>query len=200
MKLVRILIFVLACAGSTGAIAQSNKPAAPAASAHASAHLAEAERVIDAMELARVFAVSVDRSITQLRATDPATADLMRQASAPYVQRQFLVDELREFVADQLDVDACRAIADFLSGPVGRRHMQAQLEELRTGKPVPVELTAEEQAAEQAFGLSKAGQDFTRFAAALGPRFGTLADKVNAQMAARVREILEKRSVARERT
>lgn len=200
MKLVHILILVLAYAGGNGAIAQSTKPTPPAVSAHAPAHLAAAERVIDAMELVRVFAVSIDRSIAQLRVTDPATADLMREASTPYVQRQFLVDELRGFVADQLDADACRAIADFLSGPVGHRHMQAQLEELRTGKPVTVDLSAEEQAVEQVFGLSPAGQDFTRFAAALGPRFGELADKVNAQMTARVRQILEKRSVARERT
>ena len=196
MKLARILILVAACAGNGAAIAQTATPVAPVASAHDPAHLAAAERVIDAMALVQVFAHSIDRSVAQMRAADPTTADLLSEASAPLSQRKFIVDELRDFVAAQLDAPSCTAIADFLEGPVGRKHLQAQLEELRTGRPTPVVLDAREQAIEQAFGQSDAGAAFVRFATALGPRFAELTDKANAQIAANVRALLDRRLLA----
>lgn len=197
MKLARILIFVLACVGCSGAIAQSAKPSAPAASAYAPEHLAAAERVIDAMALTQVFGYAIDHSIAQVRANDPSTADLLIQASAPLKKREFVVDELRDFVASQLDPSSCAAITDFLQGPVGRKHIEAQIEELRTGKPVPVVLDEREQAIEQAFGQSKAGDDFVRFAAALSSRFDALTTKARAQLATNMRALLDKRVIAR---
>mgnify|MGYP003335612372 FL=1 len=196
MKLVRILILVLACAVGSGAIAQTPRPAAPAASPHTPAHLAAADRVIDAMALAQVFGHALERSVAQMRANDPSSADLLSEASAPLLKPQFVTGELRDFVADQLDLASCTAIADFLQGPVGSKHIAAQIEELRTGKPVAVTLDEREQAAEQAFGQSKAGDDFVRFAAALGPRFDALTAKANAQLAANVRALLDKRVMA----
>lgn len=198
MNLIRRLILVLAVCAGAPAFAQTAAPTAPAAahSTHTPAHLAAADRVIDAMALTQVFGHALERSIAQMRANDLSNADLLAQASAPVLKPQFVIDELREFVADQLDLASCTAIADFLQGPVGSKHIAAQIEELRTGKPVAVTLDDREQAAEQAFGQSKAGDDFVRFAAAFGPRFDALTTKANAQIAANVRALLDKRVMA----
>lgn len=187
------LILVLACCTCPPAFAQPAAPAAAVHSVHTPEHLAAADRVIDAMALAQVFGHALDRSIAQMRASDPSSADLLSQASAPLQKPQFVTGELRDFVADQLDLASCTAIANFLQGPVGSKHIAAQIEELRTGKPVAVTLDEREQAAEQAFGQSKAGDDFVRFAAALGPRFDALTTKANAQLAANVRALLDQR-------
>jgi len=127
MKLVRILILVLACAVGSGAIAQTPKPAASATSTHTPAHLAAADRVIDAMALVQVFGHALDRSVAQMRANDPSSADLLSEASAPVLKPQFVTGELRDFVADQIDLASCTAIADFLQGPVGSKHIAAQI-------------------------------------------------------------------------
>ncbi len=154
MKLLKQLWFFFLLAGaSCAALAQTAAGPTPA-------HLTAAARVVAAMGLPERFIIPTKQLLEGSLAKDPDNAPLMLTTMAPYLQKQYTIDQLKGYFASQFDLDECRRIAAFWEGPVGKKLVRTQVQMLSTGTASELVFTAKEKAIMKRFDATKAGKAF----------------------------------------
>lgn len=121
-------------------------------------HLAAAERVVYAMALPERFIIPTSEMIKLSKQRDPVNAGLMGATFDPYLEKKYTAEKLKPFFASRFDLDACRQIAAFWEGPVGKKLVKIQVRLLTTGKADRPVYNRNEKAILKKFEESPAGQ------------------------------------------
>lgn len=121
-------------------------------------HLAAAERVVYAMALPERFIIPASEMIKLSKQRDPVNAGLMGTTFNPYLEKKYTAEKLKPFFASRFDLEACRQIAAFWEGPVGKKLVRIQLRLLTTGKAERPAYNRGEKAILKKFENSDAGQ------------------------------------------
>lgn len=158
MKLIRQISFFFLLASCS--IAVSAHSTAQNAAAYSAAHLAAATRVVYAMGLPERFIIPTKQLLQGSLDKDPDNAELMSATMAPYLQKHYTADQLRDFFASRFDLAACRQIAAFWEGPVGKKLVRIQVQQLSTGDGPELAFTAREKALMKRFDATRAGKAF----------------------------------------
>jgi hypothetical protein len=155
-------------------------------------HLAAAERMVYALGIPESLSIPTRRVIQQVREKDPVRAKVMSSAFEPYLDKKYVADGLKEFIAGQLDNESCRQIAEFWEGPVGRRFVSTQVELLMTGKAPKLVFTPDEETMMKRFEKTGAFHAFNRAMPAIQARIAEFAKDLQARMGTRFKEELRK--------
>lgn len=154
MKLIKQLFsFVLLMAACAVSFAQATGDFTPA-------HLAAAERIVNAMALPERFIIPTRQLLQNSLEKDPENAPLMSATMDPYLQKGYTVNQLKGYFASQFDLPTSRRIATFWEGPVGKKLARTQVQMLATGEAPELVFTAKEKAIMKRFDATKAGQAF----------------------------------------
>ena len=151
---------------------------ARAAPAYTAAHLQHAEELLDAMNLNDLMAFAMQAAIAEQRRIDPEMADALERLFKPYVTRDYLVPEMREFVARNVEENSCIELAAFFNSHLGKEVFARVIESKRTGVQRPLEPTPEEREQLVKLVQSKAWSDFGRLQAGLGQEFERIGAKI----------------------
>lgn len=176
MKLIKSLSFLLlAMVACAQAVAQAAPP-------YTAAHLAAAGRVISAMALPERFIIPTRLLLQNSLEKDPENAPLIAATMAPYLQKQYTVNQLKDFFASQFDQATCGQIATFWEGPVGKKLVQTQMQMLHTGEATPLVFTAREKALMKRFDSTSAGKAFLVAMPGIEERFDEYARSTQTKM------------------
>jgi hypothetical protein len=158
------------------------------------AHLKAAERLVYALGMYESLTIPTKRALEQMRAIDPAKAELMTYVVAPFITKEYIGREFREFVAGQFDMETCGGLSEFWEGPVGRKFVTSQVQLLTTGKAAPLTFTPAEESNAKLFEKTKAFLAFSRAMPAIEERLALFTKELNVKMAARMNEELARRT------
>lgn len=159
------------------------------------AHLAAAERLVYAMGLYESLTIPTRRALEEMRTSDPEKAELMAYVVEPFIQKEYIGQEFRQFVADHFDLKTCRQLTEYWEGPVGRKYVAIQVQLLSTGEAPPLTLTPAEESISKLFEKTQAFAKFSRAMPAMEERLAAFTKEISAKMAHRMKDELARRSV-----
>lgn len=152
------------------------------------AHLAAAERLVFAMGMYESLTIPTTRALEQMRATDPARAELIAHVAEPFIKKEYIGQEFRQFMAAHFDLKTCEQLTEYWEGPVGRKYVAVQVQLLTTGKAPPLTFTPVEESMLKLFEKTRACAEFSRAWPALEARVAAFSNEIGTKIAQRMRE------------
>ena len=157
------------------------------------AHLAAAERLVYAMGMYESLTIPTKKALEQMRTADPARAELMTRVVEPFIKKEYIGQEFREFMAGHFDLDTCGQLTGYWEGPVGRRYVATQVQLLTTGKAPPLTFTPAEESIGKLFEKTQAFATFSRALPAMEEKLTAFSKEIRTKMADRMKEELARR-------